>query len=348
MLAGCGELLGADDYASAAPELPYHGFFDRLGGATCRECMQDRCQAPLAECQADPACAEYLDCYTTKPGMRLGCRPPVSFELIDLGAAVANCWRQCTDECNAGRIWSCNRAFDALAPVPGHDGAKCLVKYVDAVSGKPLAGLDVRACRRDDTGCKAPQSATASTDETGRATLEVTWPPPSPISPKPGFDGYLEVTSKTVQPPWWPLLRFTGRREIGDWSDPAVLFNGNAPEVKLALLAAGVQLDTSLSGFAVEIVDCLGVPAPGIRFEVTIEPGGKSVPLVYMDATGTLDPSLTATSASGIAFAANLLGESGEAVGRFADSGLVASQTRFVLRTGATHSVVLQPEPESE
>jgi hypothetical protein len=127
------------------------------------------------------------------------------------------------------------------------------------------------------------------------------------------------------------------------------MFNGNDPKVKLAFaLQAGINVDTSLSGVAVEVHDCLGVPAPGVRFEVTLGAGQQEVPLVYVDAEGNLDPSLNATTTSGIAFGANLEGQSGKVVARFADSGELLRERLFVLRAAAAHAIGINPAPKAE
>lgn len=348
-LVGCGPLIGADDYASAEPQLPLNGFLDRLGGVACRECILGACQNVFDQCQASAECAEYLDCLTTNPGMSFACRPPVDFDLLALAAQLSGCWSGCKQPCNVGRVWSCNRAFDANEPLPGVTSSTCFVTYGDSITGKPLSGIDVRACRRDDPACVAPVSSKAPpTDAEGHTTVGVTWPPVSPISPKPGFDGYLELTSKVIDPPWWPMLRFVSNRVVGDWGDSAVMFNANDPSVKALLeLGGGIDLDTSLAGLAVEIHDCLGEPAPGIRFEVSQEPGPNPVPLVYLDDQGNLDPKLSATTKSSLAFGANLVGTSGKVVARFADSGEVIREVKFRLRAGAAHVIDIRPGPRN-
>lgn len=346
-LVGCGPLIGADDYASAEPERPLDGFLERIGGVACRECVLGSCQGVFDQCQADAKCAEYLACLTTDPGMAFGCRPPVDFDRLVLAAQLSACWSGCKKPCNVGHVWSCNRAFDALAPLPGVTSAKCFVSYGDSVTGKPLSGIDVRACRREDPACAAPVSSPAPpTDDQGHTTVEVTWPPVSPVSPEAGFDGFLELTSKVIDPPWWPMLRFVSNRVIGDWGESAVMFNANDPSVKALLqIGGGLELDTSLAGLAVEIHDCLGEPAPGIRFEVTQEPGHSKVPLVYLDDQGNLDPKLDATTRSSLALGANLVGTSGTVVARFADTGEVIREVKFPLRAGAAHVIDLRPGP---
>jgi len=344
---GCGPLIGADDYATAEQAPTYHAFFDRLGGPECRECMLDSCQQVFDQCQADADCAEYLQCYTTSPGMGFACRAPVDFEILSLGAQLSGCWATCLTPCNVGRTWSCHRAFDALTPLPGVSGARCYVSYENMLTSKPLAGIDVRACRREDPTCIAPVSVPAApTDLQGRTTVDLTWPLPSPLSPLPGFDGYLELTSKVIDPPWVPLLRFQPNRVVGDFADPAVMFNANEPLAKALFAAgAGIQIDTSLSGLAIEVHDCLVGSAPGIRFEVTQEPGPNPVPLVYLDDQGNLDPSLDATTRSALAFGANLVGKKAKVVARFAETGDLLREVSFPLRAGASHVINIQPEP---
>lgn len=345
-LDGCGELVGADQYSTADPELPYHGFFDRLGGAACRECVLSKCQGVLDQCAADAQCAEYLECSTRSPGMTRGCVPLSSFESLGLGNAWGGCQKQCAGPCNVGRVWSCQRAFDWPAPVLGVNSAQFNLRYTNQLDGQPLTGLDVQACDMTDIDCITPKSELATTDAQGEATLTVTWPPVSPISPEPGFVGYLELTSKTIEPVWRPLLRFHYRPVVNDYAEWAVLFNANDPKISSLLLAAGIKPE--LASLSVEVSDCIGASAPGIDFEVRTQPNDALVPMFYLDAGGNPNPQLTETSTSGIAFGGNMVGESARVIARFADTGEVIRAVEFRLRAGASHQIGVPPAAVGE
>jgi hypothetical protein len=349
-LAACGQLLGTDQYSTAEPDLPYNGFLDRLGGAACRNCVLPKCQGVLDQCAAEPQCSELLDCATHSPGMIAGCSPPASFETLD----IANKWNLCFDECaapcNVGRIWSCQRAFTRPPPSGDTNGAHFYLRYTNGLNGKPLAGLDVRACGIADADCSFPQSEPVPvTDEQGQVTLSVTWPPVSPISPAPGFVGYLELTSKTIQPPWFPLLRFHYLPVVGDYAEWAVILNGNDPAVRSLFSATtGVTIDPSLSTLSVEIHDCVGGSAPGVELEVTAEPGEEPVNLVYLDSNATPDPTLKETSTAGIAFALNISAASAHVVARLADSREVIREVDVPLRQGAGSQIGVPPAASDE
>jgi len=281
--------------------------------------------------------------------MRIACKGAASPAYIATGAAIASCLEQCSAPCGTGHVWSCTQVANVSPPASDQTEAKCYVRYVDAVSGTGLSGLDVRACTLADPSCEFPRSDPAPpTDDNGETKLTVTWPPPSPVSP-PGFDGYLELVRPSDQPPWRPVLRFTGNRMVTDWVDAAVMPNTADPIVqKLVYLATGIQVDLTASGISLEVHDCLHSPAPGVRFEVTVEPGSGPVQLVYLDEHGNLDPSLSQTTKTGLAFGINVWGESGKAVARFADSGAVIRERSFVLRPGAASVVTFEPAPLSD
>lgn len=93
----------------------------------------------------------------------------------------------------------------------------------------------------------------------------MTWPPASPISPEPGLVGHLELTSKTIEPLWRPLLRVHHRPVVSDYAEWAVLVNANDPRISSLLLAAGVKPE--LASLSVEVHDCIGASEPGIHFD---------------------------------------------------------------------------------
>lgn len=342
---GCGKLIGADEYSSADPDLPYHGFFDRLGGTACRQCMLSKCQGALEQCQAEPTCADSLDCVARSPGMLRECPVATSFDAPSAFDALKSCALGCAQECNAGRAWSCNRAYVDPGPLPGVNEAHLSLRYSNQLDGKPLQGLDVRACALADIACTDPRStATEPTDEHGDVALDVTWAPPSPISPIPGFVGYLELTSKTIEPPWRPVLRVHHKPIVRDFSEWAVMINGGDPKVAIIVTAAtGIELDPKLAALSVEAHDCLGASAPDIVFEVTTQPDDLDVKMLYFDATGTPDPTLTRTSSTGIAFGINLKGTSARVIARFASTNDVIREVVVPLRAGASHQVGIPP-----
>lgn len=107
--------------------------------------------------------------------------------------------------------------------------------------------------------------------------------------------------------------------------------------------ATGIELDPKLAALSVEAHDCLGASAPDIVFEVTTQPDDLEVKMLYFDATGTPDPTLTRTSSTGIAFGINLKGTSARVIARFASTNDVIREVVVPLRAGASHQVGIPP-----
>jgi hypothetical protein len=262
LLAGCGELIGADDYAS---ERPYHGFLRRMGGDACETCGS-ACSVDLESCMADSECSAALACLAAEPGWAYGCSIPLSADWELLLRVRACTTLTCKEQCNAGRIWSCAGNYPPPLPKPGTKSVTIDVRYSNS-AGNSFPDIEVRACEHNNPIECIPHTETVTTDSAGRAQLEVQLPRTSALDPVPGFRGYLELRSapETTSAKLFPTLKFFRQRPVWDTIEWSLQFDE-------AEVAPFLQ-EPDLGALIMEVADCVNSPAPDVVFEATASQG---------------------------------------------------------------------------
>jgi hypothetical protein len=171
------------------------------------------------------------------------------------------------------------------------------VTFVDFSSEQPFVGSMVMACDKLDFTCASPL-AQSMTDDTGLVSLTV----PSGID---GFDGYLDVTGGQVAGtggPVFPSIWYPVPYVVADgWRGRTLLLSMDDFEGILA--ATGTTPDPTRGHLALNAVDCLFGPAPGVSFTVD---SADSQTVGYYLVNGVPVTTATATDASGIGAFGNL------------------------------------------
>jgi hypothetical protein len=337
-LAACGQLIGADDYASAPPR--YHGLFLRAGGQACEACVDAACSEDLSRCVADPGCDAVLACLATEAGWYDACEVPLSLDW-DVAYPMRTCFvASCAEPCNLGRLWSCAGEFPQPQPRSGTKSATVDVKYSRPyANSEPFAGIEVVACGGIGPDCSEEVDRQV-TDSEGRARLSVPFGMTGTLTPRPGFRGFLELSSG--DPAVFPTLRFFRRPPTWDTREWATVF-----DAQLASQALGALGQTpGLGAVGLEIADCFGVAAPDIRFELSSGQGDAISPIVYFDANGIPSMTLDRTSSVSLAAVPNVPPGHVFVTARLAETNRIVVDSRREFVRADTLSVIwLGPDP---
>jgi hypothetical protein len=343
-LAGCAEIIAADDYASAPPR--YHGFFQRMGGDACGRCGATQCSTSFDACMADSVCSEAIACVASEPGWLHGCSIPLDADW-DLLMKASNCSLQrCSEPCNVGRIWSCAGKYPRPLPAPGVSSAAIGIRYSQGrpnfSAGPAFAGIEVRACDPPGPGC-IPVAPAATTGADGRAQLEVPFGTLSGFDPHPGFDGFLELSPAAgADPPVFPTLRFFLQPPVWDILEWSTVFDQSFMLQALKSL----EQQAALGVVALEVFDCAGAQPPDIRLEIEAENGAVVTPIYLGSSDNQPDPSLDRTSKLGMAVAVNVPPGIVQVTARLAGTNrVVVDRKRASVRADTLSIVWLGPDP---
>jgi hypothetical protein len=181
--------------------------------------------------------------------------------------------------------WDCLDREPTALPAPVPERVRVIVPIVDVVSGSPVPGVEVMACGALDGECVMPL-ATAVTNPTGESELRLPG----------GFNGYLRCQAPSI----FPTLYFFGAPLT---ADSTALVNVVTPEVVQGLEAGGATIP-GRSRVVVDVLDCSGAPAAGVRVSV---PEGDAATLVAYNVDGLYPPSQRETSSSGVARILNVV-----------------------------------------
>jgi hypothetical protein len=201
--------------------------------------------------------------------------------------------------------WDClDREPTALAaPVP--ERVRVIVPIIDVVTGEQVPGVEVMACGGLDGECVMPL-ATGVTDQRGESELRLPG----------GFNGYLRCQASNI----FPTLYFFGAPLT---EDSIALVNVVTPAVVQGLDARAV--DVTLAGrsrVVVDVLDCTGAPAAGVRVST---PEGDSATIVGYMVDGLYPPSQAETSDSGVARILNIAEGNVTIDGRLSDGRAIGS-----------------------
>jgi hypothetical protein len=216
VLSGCGQIIGADEYATHEPR--------RLGPLSeqCLECFEAQCPTALEGCNGDPGCSGFLECQAETPDPRGTYDCSAEFPTSGLAArALYACLRNtCTQQCGGGAHWECVGNYTARPqPELGLDGVSVAIKLTElGANSRPYEGTLIRACD-DRVECTTENAhAEGTTDGDGTATL--TLPILSPNTGPKGWLGALQLTGGGI----WPTGVLSSFRSCG-----MVRWNGRCP-----------------------------------------------------------------------------------------------------------------------
>lgn len=200
--------------------------------------------------------------------------------------------------------WDClDDELAFFAPLP--EQVRVRVPVVNVVTGAPVAGVEVLACAALDGECVMPL-ASALTGPGGESELRLPG----------GFNGYLRCQAPSI----FPTLYFFGAPLTVDSNAPVSVVSPAVVE-GLDREAAEVTIP-GRSRIVVNVLDCTGAPAAGVR--VSVPEGDESTIVGYM-VDGLYPPSQTETSASGVARILNIAGGNVTVNGQLADGRVLGS-----------------------
>ncbi len=181
-----------------------------------------------------------------------------------------------------GADWSCI-AGGATVPRPPPTNseqaaaATYSVTITDFVTGRPVSGVQARACARVDIDCAMPLLANLTTSADGALRVRLF----------EGFDGFLEVVAEGMV----PALLFLGGPLQGDTQGfPAYLVPLSAAGALADAIGFPIDVQFGLIGFWT--LDCVGLPAGGVL--VSNDAGGQ----IYNFVAGL--PAFQTSTADGI------------------------------------------------
>jgi hypothetical protein len=296
----------------------------------CRTCADSSCCDAGAACGADAECKAMRDCFATCAGVascQTACQTahPAGKKANDafVSCRNASCGAPCAQFSCVGKV---------VHPAPAKDTYSFTFTPKDFQTGKPIVGVTIKVCAKDDLTCASPLSTTTS-DASGAAMITAK-------SSADGIDGYVEFSGAGIVP---TISFFT-------FADPAKSFDGGSPSPLL--------VSTTTFGLLTQVIGVTADPARGSlifsgqdcnNFAVA----GLSASFSTLDAQSTLAyisgglPSKTATmtDSSGAGAALNLPPGPVDVTGTIAASGTAFSQQSVMIREGYLTSINLAPTP---
>ena len=224
--------------------------------------------------------------------------------------------------------WAC--LGNVAWPTASSTTVTLTLPVVDVITSAFPKDLKVRACSKLDIQCVSQLSATVDVSSTP-GLLKVTL--------APGFDGYLELTSPTITPalffvvkPVWEDTTLTAPLPVV----PPQGFEGIAQ-------AIGTTLDLTTMGHVYALAgDCKGTPAAGVRFD--IDKKGAQTSAYYMINSTPLSTA-PSTDTSGAGGFLNLPTGFLKLTGYVSATGARIGEAGFVIRAGAVSYPRLIPTP---
>lgn len=335
--AGCRDLVAFDD-----PKPPGIAPF-RLDGdarAACETCARERCSDELAACQGDLQCRGLLECHSqcadpvcaARCGAYAAGHQAVQSSLYQLDRTVENprfglysdCVAEanCRVECGVGIDWSCLGDSAYRWPTRTERAGDAGVQLrADVIEFTNYNGVPAQVAAYASDGT---QLSAASTAGWGQAQLE--------LRIAETFDGYLEIRpdspSLGKQLAYFaPFFRPTRAASV------VFLDNGERPSPKEGTAA-----------IAVIAHDCLGIPAPGLTFELEQSVGE----LWYTTNRTAATPNATQTGLRGSGGVWNIPGSLDEVALLAKHAGDVVARRLIRVRADWLTTVNLYPRTEDE
>ncbi len=255
--------------------------------------------ANKVQCSQDADCKEH--------GASLSCVSQV--------CTIASPWA-----CLGGVVWPAGTSAPITLTVP----------VVDVITSAFPKDLQVRACSKLDVQCASPLSATVDLSS-APGLLKVTL--------ASGFDGYLELTSPTITPALFFVVKPIREDTTLSTSLPVVPpagFGGIAQ-------AIGTTLDLTTMGHVYALAeDCGGTPASGVRFEIDKK---STQTAAYYMINNTPLSTVPSTDASGAGGFLNIPNGFVRLTGYVSATGARIGEAGFVVRVGAVSYPRLIPTP---
>jgi hypothetical protein len=204
------------------------------------------------------------------------------------------------------------------------------VPVVDVITSAFPADLQVRACSKLDVQCASPLSATvdvASTPGVLKVTLAA------------GFDGYLELTSPSITPALFFVVKPVREDTALTTYLPVVPPSGFEGIAQ----AIGTTLDLTTMGHVYALAeDCGATPASGVRFEIDKESAQTAA---YYMINNTPVSTAPATDTSGSGGFLNIPTGFVRLTGYVSTTGARIGEAGFMVRRGAVSYPRLMPTP---
>lgn len=335
-LAGCGELLGADEYSVTPPAKAYQSSAD-IFPPKCQACVREACATEVASCDESASCDQAARCVYGHfdPGGSAQCSHLlVSTQASLLGLCAAD---QCIPDCDPELPWACVEKYDF--PAPKAKSASLDIQYLDFGTGKPLPDVTVKACDRRDPSCSGPGSPydQALTDADGKVLLTVPMLKNALFGLGPdGFDGFFELTGAGIA----PNLRYGKNPIITD----AVISGRIVSQVQLQQLLQLTKLDLAPDRGVVnvEAFDCVNFRPKGLRFELSNADGETRS---YYFRNGLPDPTATETSVEGMGGFVNVPAGTATVHAYRVEGGQEVSFAAVSVRPGTVTALGLSPSP---
>jgi hypothetical protein len=222
-----------------------------------------------------------------------------------------------------GRDWSCLDAPERSPSTTGPERVVFSLQVVDIGTGEAKPGLQVRGCGLTDLACEQPVVEPIASDRDGWFRVPLL----------AGFTGYLEMTGPGVM----SSLIFMSEPFAAD-SDPSVpALAVSFTTVDALARALGITFDPMLGLVAFRVLDCQGMPAPGVAFSTS----GTGTPYYFVGGLPTLNVRSTdaqglggfVNSAPGLA-QVDVLAPSGESI---------AGPRGLVIRPGWLSTIFVRP-----
>lgn len=270
----------------------------------CEACMNSGCWQATSACALNPECEAGVACDAgcSDPSCHEGCRELArgQGEVNDAchDASTERTWdhpyvdyslclrAQCDLACGIGTTWGCVgdyrwRGYDSDRT----ENLSFTYRVVDHLDPKlGVSGATVAHCQRADVDCALPISEVIS-DADGYACLSL------PVLDGNGASGFIRVRHADYM---------TTDEQIGG---PIVTSGGSIIEAMSVAAAAALRASLGVSEapergtLSVEVRDCAGALAPGVRFEIST--GDDETVSCYVGENGELSATQAATSSFG-------------------------------------------------
>jgi hypothetical protein len=257
---------------------------------SCRNCLSGSYCGAAATCASIPSCTRAMSCGVRCPQYDITCRnhcyEGLDVATVEIYKNLRVLRNDCSGDCGNGSLWGClqTRRWDRKP-----DGAPITVTveiddYAAGEKNNTLPLVDAWPCVLGESCPRSPRP----TDESGLVTLTL------PAAAVTGFTGFITLEKPGYVPAYWkwqppPVYSMSEPRAYAMVPTEAfawVLESLHKPGTPI------VDVDPELGMIALEMVDCLGNVARGVRYEY---PRGDRTTSAYFD---KLTPLLNATNTS--------------------------------------------------
>lgn len=228
-------------------------------GAACDACVQTSCCDLAVACAGDQNCAKVYACIagcSTSPDCTAQClQGPLRDDAV---IAFQNCVQgACYDACKIGQDWECVSKA-SWGPPPTKPNLLLDFKVVDFLSRKVVPNAIVKPCSAYLGTC----SESATTDATGVAKLVI------PVDEFANWSGYFRIQADGFRE------QLTGSTKPLNRDDFTTAYMVKEADLAILLATLNTTLDDDKALVFATALDCNGLNAPGIRFELSSKDPG--------------------------------------------------------------------------